>query len=322
MVHGSTHLNEFDTIWAPPGKAIDDGGGTHSSIQSAVDNTDSLVLVGSGTFDGGVTVSSSMTVMGTGRGTVIDGGSDACITVDSPGVTVESIKAKNDPAGTNSALVLTNNADECSMKDIVVEDTGGNAVECTGSRCLIMGCTAKASSSSSYYGNGTSNTWVGNFAGSGSGSSGYETYSDGSSFFGCKADGVSSNGIYMSLSGSVTVVGCTFRNCGSRGIRDDGGDGNVFANNLITGSGSDSIFSQSAEPFISGNSVGGNIDVSSATRAIVNGVSENAGAPGSSGQWNANVTTAYDKGVVVWDTNASPPNGYVADPVGSWRQFV
>jgi hypothetical protein len=65
-----TRFNEFDTVYAPPGEAIDDGGATYSSIQNAVDNADDWVLVGPGTYDQEVLIQNGETVIG--RGAVMD----------------------------------------------------------------------------------------------------------------------------------------------------------------------------------------------------------------------------------------------------------
>lgn len=78
------------------GKAWADNGQLYDTVQSAVDNASDTVLVGPGIFAENVDISTTITLTGSGVGTVIDGGtSDAAISITSgTDITVKSLAAK------------------------------------------------------------------------------------------------------------------------------------------------------------------------------------------------------------------------------------
>lgn len=62
----TTVINEFDTVYAAPGKAIDDQGAEYEDIQTAIDNSDKWVLLGPGTYDQTVEIGSETKLIGPG----------------------------------------------------------------------------------------------------------------------------------------------------------------------------------------------------------------------------------------------------------------
>lgn len=123
-------LNEFDSVWAPPNKAIDDRGATHDRVQDAVDNANSFVFVGPGTFEESVTITSgSVLVKGVGEESVIDGGTAGdAIGVQADDVTIASLGLQtsgNEDAGIHA----TGNISNVRIHDCVVFESGDHGVE-------------------------------------------------------------------------------------------------------------------------------------------------------------------------------------------------
>lgn len=103
----SVKHDEFDTVWAPPNRAVDDQGATYDTVQAAQDNARDHIMVGPGMFGENVVIDTDgLTVRATGRSTVIDGGSDGpALTVAASDVDVDRVSARTDTGeGTNSGL--------------------------------------------------------------------------------------------------------------------------------------------------------------------------------------------------------------------------
>lgn len=251
----SSSLNEFDSVWAPPNKAVDDRGATHDKVQDALDNADEFVFIGPGTFEEQVTISTAgLTVHGAGEGTLIDGTDGRPIEIDASNVTLGMVSAENDLAGgaNNSNCVhVTNGSDNVVIRLVRVVESDGRGIRVVGENAVVTNCVV------------------------------HNTDSDGINFVGscrdgvCVANQVTNANDAIQISGRrVTVVGNVADDSGAHGI-DVSDQSNVIVGNTISSPSSDGIRDQGTETVIVGNamqSVGGtNINISSATDPLVFG---------------------------------------------------
>lgn len=141
-----TVINEFDTVYAPPGKAIDDGGAQFESIQNAVDNTDNWVLVGPGTYDQEVLVQNGKALIG--RGAVLDpsdtsAGAEGVIQVEQTGSTVVGFEFASTDFATAAIKTF---GDEHTLRNITVQSSQSTGFDINSSDTNIRGCLVKGTS--------------------------------------------------------------------------------------------------------------------------------------------------------------------------------
>lgn len=107
------------------GKAWADDGQLYDTIQGAVDAGSSLVLVGPGTFSENVNINvANMTVVGSGRDSLVDGGTDSALSLDADGVLVKNFAVKTTAGGGNNArgVDMSSLGDEQQASYIWVEE--------------------------------------------------------------------------------------------------------------------------------------------------------------------------------------------------------
>lgn len=134
----TTVYDEFDTVWAPPDRAVAGDGSIHDSIQNAVDQGTGLVLIGPGTFEENVVIPNSTdqvggVINGVGEATVIDGGSDHAFHVQADDVTVSRIGVQTTGGGGNTAHALhvsrsNGTVSDPRIDDITVLDSDSNGI--------------------------------------------------------------------------------------------------------------------------------------------------------------------------------------------------
>lgn len=147
-----TVLNEEDTTWAPPERAVDDNGATHDSIQSAVDNADDFLMIGPGSFDENVTVDKAVTIKGAGPGTTIDGGTTGpALTIDADGVKVEGLAIRNTPgSGAGNALLVKGGHEDPEVEGVWVWDSDSAAISTEATGTIISSCRVISSGSHAF----------------------------------------------------------------------------------------------------------------------------------------------------------------------------
>lgn len=211
----STSFNEFDTIWAPPGKAIDDGGVVHDSVQAAHDNASAAghMMVGPGTFEETLNITKSLTVRGAGVGTVIDPGEGHGIVVDADNVTVEALSARNTPNTGQfyNPVRIEYPSLNINVNGVRVLESDGSAFNSVGVNVSIIGCHVEASDTNGFSvaNSGINNLLLGN-----------TTF-----------EGVTNNAINLDGDRAV-AVGNAVRKAGDKGIADYG-TGNTIGFNIV-----------------------------------------------------------------------------------------
>jgi len=127
------------------------------------------------------------------------------------------------------------------------------------------------------------------------------------------------SGVYLSSASSTNnLIDGNIISHSTRGIYAQHGNNNTIINNNFFGCSTNGIDDNSDDAIIDNNhfsDCGTNIDVSGATRSIVNGVSSNVGDPGVAGDW-----ASYTRdSVFVWDDSDSE---YFQCVNNSWIQFT
>lgn len=144
----TTRVNEFDTVYAPPDTAIDDGGAEYSSIQDAVDNAGSWVLVGPGTFEEFVTINKGddFALIGSGEASHIDSSefpNENSVTVQAGSdVTVKNLRATAD-TGTLVGCFSAEGTTDLRKRflNLTAVDCGGTAFDVGSQDCKLHALT-------------------------------------------------------------------------------------------------------------------------------------------------------------------------------------
>lgn len=228
-----------------------DDGNVYHTIQGAIDNCDSYIRIGPGTFTENVLVRKEVTIEGSGYQTIIDGadgtiaetGTKEAIRVENPNVTITRLSLKTNPAtggncitlsqagsGSKEALVervwileggnrgIQVQDDDASIKGVIIEDSGAGVasdgfVTGAGSTdCRFIDCYT-----------------MGNAVGS----DGFEIDGADHIVTGCEIDGVTNNGMFVE------------------------GDRVNIGNNIILGAGIDGIHVNGEDCVIDGNILAG-----------------------------------------------------------------
>lgn len=130
-----TVYNERDTVYAPPGEAISDAGVSFSTIQDAIDNADKWVLVGPGTYNENITITTDdFSVIGSSGASVINGGTGHAIRVEANNVNIESLSVSTTGGGGNTAHCISMyDAEYCTIQSINILDSDSDGVRVDGS---------------------------------------------------------------------------------------------------------------------------------------------------------------------------------------------
>jgi hypothetical protein len=122
------------------GKVIADDGNAFDTVQGAVDASNSIVKIPPETFNESVTVNTDgLTIIGSGENSIIDGGSNNGITVESAYVRLQNLHARKDNEDGNKHAI---NGD--SSTDLVIKNckaSGGHrAIRSISVGTKIIGC--------------------------------------------------------------------------------------------------------------------------------------------------------------------------------------
>lgn len=230
-------LNEFDSVWAPPNKAVDDRGATHDRIQDAVDNATAFVFIGPGTFNENVTITTDgLEIRGAGTGTVIDGGTGRPVEVDANNVNVEKVAVQNTLGANNdNTLHVATGADNVTIRMVRVNRSDSRGIRVVGDNAIVTNCVVRDTESDGI-----------NFTGSCE-----DGICQGNQVVSGAADAIQISGVRCTVVGNVcdsstnhgidvfddanVIVANSINNASMDGINDNG-TGTVIACNTITGS--------------------------------------------------------------------------------------
>lgn len=235
----TTVYDEFDTVWAPPGRAVDESNAEYTSLQTAVDNADDLVLVGPGVYEESVNITTpDLTVLGLESGTIVNGTTDGNgITVSASGVSVSNCSVQSDDAGSDHAIQVL--ADNVSLTGIKAIDSGSTAIQIGDAATAVANvsvsnCRVKQSSGSCYGESSAANTRI----------SVDQLIAEGAGNF----DSSSENSVYSNIqveqsathAFSINGNACSFNNLLGKEPNQEGlnlnGNGNHFTNVRVTNS--------------------------------------------------------------------------------------
>lgn len=268
------------------GEVLADGGVVYSSIQAAVNNASDFVRVGPGTFNESVSIGTAeLTLVGSGRGTVIDGGASAAVTSDKNYVTVANLAV--DSSGGNGIDFSSTLAFGQTIRNVDVLGSGADAIQIDGSdsaveNVRIFGSTDKAIAASAAddlrisgvrcttgvggISTGSANVVVTNCMLFDT-NDGFNLQGARTAVSNCLVKDSGNNGIRMA--GDDSVAGDNIiDNPGNHGIVAPSND-QVISDNRIHSAGNDGISASGTDQLIANNRVSGasnsNIDTSSAT---------------------------------------------------------
>ena len=138
--------DEFETVWAPPDTAVADNGAQYSSVQDAVDDATSMVLIGPGTFEENVSnTADDLFVQGVGTASVIDGGdSGRAFNNSGSDVTVKNLAVQTDQGGDDDAIRMAGGSVDFRLSHITVVSSGNHGIYAQGGRDgFIAECKVK-----------------------------------------------------------------------------------------------------------------------------------------------------------------------------------
>lgn len=253
----SSSLNEFDSIWAPPDTAVDDRGVTHAKVQNAIDNANSHVMVGPGTFEEQLSITTDgLAVRGAGGGTIIDGTDGQAIDVTASNVDVEQLAARNtrDGAGNADVFDLDGTADGATVRFVRVLRSDGRGFRIVADNCTLIGCHSDETDNSGFdfSSSSTDSVAVGCVARDATGSQGFELNGSRIGVSGCVSDNAGQNGFFVTGT-DCGIVASTSESAGADGIDDDG-TRTVIVGNTVTNETDDAINTDDAtNPIVFGN---------------------------------------------------------------------
>lgn len=264
------------------GQAYADDGHTYPSVQQAVDQAENVVWIGPGTFDEPVTISTpGLVVFGSGRTTVIDGGTAGHgLEIAASDVVVQNLAAQTTggAGNANDALRVASGASGSHVINCWVTDSDDEGFQVEASHVVVADCVAEQTDDEGFYVGGSESWIYGCEARSGVGGTGaYINKFDSwvTDFF---AENTGASGVKLAASDG-TASNCFIKDAGGNGIEDDGSR-SIIIGNQIEGAGSDGIdISASTDTFVWGNQVDGSTgsqyNIGTATRPVVDGIVPN-----------------------------------------------
>jgi parallel beta-helix repeat protein len=113
------------------GEVLNDTGSQYTSIQTAIDDAESWVFIGPGTYHEGInTIGSELTILGSGYNTVIDGNSLDTVFDAGSDMNISHLRFLN---GGNQLFV----GNECHVRSCYFENSNQDAINTTGRRNVI-----------------------------------------------------------------------------------------------------------------------------------------------------------------------------------------
>lgn len=269
------------------GKAVSSSSDSHfQTVQEAIDATDSggAVIVGAGTFTENVTISSTknnIVVAGTGRSTLIDGGTGgAAILVDgADSVTIRDLAVQTTAGGGSSGegVEVSGAVDNITIDRVTVEESDDLGIQfastVTGQRNQIVNCRVINTDGHGVFVQAGTVDVLGTTV-FGAGTNGIETQSADCKIQDCRVfDQTQARGIRVR--GNNTIIeGCRVDGSGTDGIQADGNDCEI-ADCRVTGAWGDGIQLAGDSTLVTGNSITGMNDL-----AVDYGTSTNAHVEG------------------------------------------
>lgn len=228
----TTSYDEFDTVWAPPDKAVDDNGATHDSIQDAVDNADDFVVVGPGTFGETVLVDKEgLEMRGAGTGTVIDGTPGRALDISADDVNVSDMAVQNDVAGAsnnNETVRVRDGSADGSLENIRAFHADGQGFRVIGENWSVRGCVATDTQSDAFQFTGSSRdcSVIGCVCYQNIGGAGYQLSGERETAVGCIAKDTAGSAFFTAGQNNA-YMSCIGNDSDLATLRDIGA-GNIF----------------------------------------------------------------------------------------------
>lgn len=124
------------------GEVLADDGNSYDTIQAAEDAADSFIWIGPGTFNEAVTVDTAgLTIVGSGRGTVIDGGATGtALTITANNVEVARLAVQTTAGQGNNFDGIDASGNRTRIHDAVVIDSDRDGIRISGTDQLVHHC--------------------------------------------------------------------------------------------------------------------------------------------------------------------------------------
>lgn len=248
-------------VMMPRGSVMDDNGVLHDNVQDAENAASSFIWIGPGTFNESLLVdTSALRVIGSGRGSLIDGSSDGddAIRVTASNVSISNLSYQS-TASDSRGLHGESGSDELQIDRTWCIDTdnfegmrfeddnvtvsrytaesgiGANALTTVGLKTIISICRSRQADSAILAGGDDaiiSNTVVN--SPSGTGARGLDANSNDCTFIGCRVLSAPGDGIFVRM----------------------GSTDNIVANNRVSGSGGSDINDNGTSTLLDANRTG------------------------------------------------------------------
>lgn len=235
-------------------KPLADDGSLYETVQGAQDAASSFVFVPPGTFNESVTIDTAgLTLLGAGRTSLIDGGSQDVVTISAPNVTVKHIRVSNGGSG----IAVSSGNDGAIINNVIADESTGTLdhglnllSQSTISSCYCVGADGINT------GSGASGTAITGciVASSDNDAHGFDLDSDDLVIVNNIVESAETNGIRNDGSDCV-IGGNQIRAAGNYGIYNVGTD-NVIFNNRIADSSTNDLRDDGAGTVLDGNLTG------------------------------------------------------------------
>lgn len=127
------------------GTVYADDGNVYDTAQAAQDAATDYIQLGPGTFSTFNVNTAGLTVQGSGRGTLVDGGSGRAITVGADNVTISNLAAQNTPEGGTASVIHGDTSLNSAVHNVTIPQAEKHAIW-TGKGWNITGCTIEDAS--------------------------------------------------------------------------------------------------------------------------------------------------------------------------------
>lgn len=231
---GNNPIYSFLTSAIASGKALADDGKAYDSVQNAVDNASGLVIVGPGTFNESITISTAgLTLIGVGEDTIINGtGLGDAVNSTANNVTVKNLTVQTDSSYNGVTLA----GDNSTVQNVSCIG-GESGVYTTGSGCIVTNCKMTGASSYGVWAD-TARTIISSCVVDGDNQSTYcglFTRADDCIISNCVVFDAGTPGIQLGRPDNI-CIGNRVINAGDNGIYLSGADDSLAANNRVSDS--------------------------------------------------------------------------------------
>lgn len=238
-INGSSSIEAMLANSLKEQKPLADDGKLHDSVQAAENSASSFVFVPPGRFSENVTVDTAgLTLLGSGRATLIEGGSSGvAITISNSNISISDLSVSTTGDGSkggNSAIDTNTGADSINVENVVVRDSDDRGIRLrNGNEHVVKDCTVEKTDNDAIRFGVVRCIARGNIVES-SGDHGIAVASHDCIAADNVVENASADGIF--IDSDCIAIGNRVHNSGDNGIQMINGNDGIIANNRISGS--------------------------------------------------------------------------------------